>query len=238
MNAPHYFLVYRETERKYAMATPQQIAANQENAQKSTGPTSSDGLKRSSLNSTVHGFTGQTLVLSAAERAPYEAFVQQMQAEFSPSTAESRELLQNYTDLRWSIQQITVQQNNILALMNVIVEHHIESDDLAGLDAALEPHTRRLKTLGTYEQRRRRAAKETLALFNEVELQHKTVQQEQLQKAAEAHQAFQKLGQIWDPKEFGFVCSLPEIEQFLSKQQNQELLEMIRQEAHKSAAAQ
>jgi hypothetical protein len=29
--------------------------------------------------------------------------------------------------------------------MNVITEHHVESDDLAGLDAALEPHTRRLK---------------------------------------------------------------------------------------------
>jgi hypothetical protein len=214
------------------MSTAKQIEANRENAQKSTGPSSSDGLKRSSLNSTVHGFTGQTLVLSAAEKAPYEAFVDQIRAEFRPSTAESRELLQNYTDLRWSIQQITVQQNNILAIMNVIVEHHIASDDLAGLDAALEPHTRRLKTLGTYEQRRRRAAKETLALFNERELKHQTVQQEQLQKAAEAHQAFQKLHQTWDPKEFGFVCSLPEIEQFLATQQNQELLEMIRQDAN------
>jgi hypothetical protein len=230
------------------MATPEQIAANQENSQKSTGPTSPEGLKRSSLNSTVHGFTGQKLVLSPAEQAPYEAFCKALEAEFRPCTAESRELLQNYIDLRWSIQQITVQQNNILAIMNVITGRHIESDDLAGLDAALEPHTRRLKTLGTYEQRRRRAAKETLAYFNEVEQQHHTVQQEQLQKAAEAHEAFRKLGQTsigcrhltmlacstanpWDPKEFGFVCSLPEIEQFLARQQSRELLEMICQEA-------
>ncbi len=85
------------------MSTQKQIDANRENSQKSTGPASSDGLKRSSLNSTVHGFTGQTLVLSEAEKAPYEAFVQQMKAEFRPCTAESRELLQNYTDLRWSI---------------------------------------------------------------------------------------------------------------------------------------
>ena len=143
------------------MSTQKQIDANRENAQHSCGPTSTDGLKRSSLNSTVHGFTGQNLVLSDAEKAPYEAFVQQMRTEFRPCTAESRELLQNYTDLRWSIQQITVQQNNLLTIMNVITQHHIETDDLAGMDAALEPHTRRLKTLGTYEQRRRRAAKET-----------------------------------------------------------------------------
>ncbi len=100
------------------------------------------------------------------------------------------------------IQQITVQQNSILAIMNVITQHHIDTDDLAGMDAALEPHTRRLKTLGAYEQRRRRAAKETLAEFNKVEQEHHDAQQEHLQAAAETHQAFQKLGQTWDPKDW------------------------------------
>jgi hypothetical protein len=213
------------------MSTQKQIDANRENAQKSTGPTSTDGLKRSALNSTVHGFTGQTLVLSDAEKAPYEAFVQQMRNEFNPCTAESRELLQNYTDLRWSIQQITVQQNTILAIMNAITQHHIDTDDLAGMDAALEPHTRRLKTLGTYERRRRRAAKETLSEFNKVEQEHFDAQQEHLQAAAETHQAFQKLGQTWDPKEFGFVCSLQQIEQFIAKKDNETFLAMLRQEA-------
>jgi hypothetical protein len=129
------------------------------------------------------------------------------------------------------IQQITVQQNNILAIMNVITQHHIDTDDLAGLDAALEPHTRRLKTLGTYEQRRRRAAKETLAEFNKVEQEHHDAQQEHLQQAADAHQAFQKLGQTWDPKEFGFVCSLQQIEDFIAKKDNEIFLNMLRQEA-------
>jgi hypothetical protein len=220
------------------MSTNKQIDANRENAQKSTGPSSADGLKRSSLNSTTHGFTGQTLVLSAAEQAPYEAFVQQMRQEFNPCTAESRELLQNYTDLRWSIQQITVQQNNILAIMNVITQHHIDTDDLAGMDAALEPHTRRLKILGTYEQRRRRAAKETLTEFNKVEQEHYNAQQEHLRAAADAHQDFQKLGQTWDPKEFGFVCSLQQIEQFIAKKDNELFLAMLRQEAGKQGADQ
>ena len=40
----------------------------------------------------------------------------------------------------------------------------------------------------------------------------------------------------WDPKEFGFVHALPEIERFLAKQQSQELLEMIHQEAAKAGA--
>ena len=149
-----------------------------------------------------------------------------MRQEFRPCTAESRELLQNYTDLRWSIQQ-----NTILAIINAITQHHIDTDDLAGMDAALEPHTRRLKTLGTYEQRRRRAAKETLAEFNKVEQEHHDAQQEHLQQAADTHQAFQKLGQTWDPKEFGFVCSLAQIEDFINKKDNEIFLAMLRQEA-------
>ncbi len=140
------------------MSSQQQIEQNRENSQLSTGPTSPEGKQRSSLNSTVHGFTGLTLVLSAAEKEPYEAFVKAIRAEFRPSTAEACELLQNYTDLRWSIQQIVVQQNSILSIMNAITAQFVESGDIAGMDAALEPHTRRLKTLATYEQRRRRTA--------------------------------------------------------------------------------
>ena len=197
------------------MSSTQQIEANRENSQLSTGPTSPEGKQRSSLNATVHGFTGLTLVLSASEKEPYEAFVKAIRAEFRPNSAEARDLLQNYTDLRWSIQQICVQQNSILSIMNAITAQFIESGDMEGMNAALEPHTRRLKTLATYEQRRRRTAKETLEQFNQIEKEHHEVRQEQLETAAEAYLAFKKLGQSWDPKEFGFVCSLREVENFL-----------------------
>jgi hypothetical protein len=91
----------------------------------------------------------------------------------------------------------------------------MESGDIAGMDAALEPHTRRLKTLGTYEQRRRRTAKETLEQFNQIEREFHEAKQEQLETAAEAYLAYKKLGQSWDPQQFGFVCSLRDIENFL-----------------------
>jgi hypothetical protein len=54
------------------------------------------------------------------------------------------------------IQQITVQQNSILAIMNAITQHHLDTGDLADSTLLSNPSTRRLKTLGTYEQRRRR----------------------------------------------------------------------------------
>ena len=217
------------------MSSQQQIEANRENSQHSTGPTSPEGKQRSSLNATVHGFTGLNLVVSPSEKEPYEAFVKAILLEFRPGSAEARELLQNYTDLRWSLQQITVQQNSIVSIMNAITAQFIESGDMEGMNAALEPHTRRLKTLGTYEQRRRRAAKETLEQFNTVEREHYEARQEDLESAAQAHIAFKKLGQSWDPMEFGFAHSLPQIEQFLATKENAQMLQMIRREADQAA---
>ena len=41
-----------------------QLAANRANAQRSTGPTSEDGRKRSSQNALRHGITAQTTVMT------------------------------------------------------------------------------------------------------------------------------------------------------------------------------
>lgn len=52
------------------MATPKQIAANQENARASTGPKSAGGLSRSSKNATRHGLTAGEVTIfdEAADR--------------------------------------------------------------------------------------------------------------------------------------------------------------------------
>ena len=199
------------------MSTQKQTAANRLNAQSSTGPTTEAGLNRSSRNSTVHGFTGQTVVVSPAEKPAYEAFVAAMLAEHNPETLESTELLYNYIDLRWSIQQITIQQNNILAIQNIITAQHLETGDFAAMDAALEAGTRRLKTLGIYEQRRRKAVKDTFEQFEALERQHQERVEEQLEQASDIYLSHKITGKSWDPKEFGFDCSLADIEDYLDR---------------------
>ena len=59
------------------MATEAQIKANQENAQKSTGPTSVEGKKKSSLNAVTHGIFSNIAILPGED----EAFIQKLRED-------------------------------------------------------------------------------------------------------------------------------------------------------------
>jgi hypothetical protein len=209
------------------MATPHQQKANQENAQKSTGPITEAGKLKSSLNSTKHGFTGKELFLTPAEQKPYEDFSAAMHREIRASNSETRELLQHYINLRWSLNQILVHQNNVLSIIDQITSQFLATGDITGLAKAVEPQYRQLRTLGTYEQRRRKAAQDTLDRFQQLEKEHRA----SLEKAAATHESMKKLNQTWNPADFGFVHALQEIEAFLETRDNAALLAELRKDA-------
>jgi hypothetical protein len=213
------------------MSTAQQQKANKENAQHSSGPVSPEGKLKSSLNATVHGFTGRKLFLTSDEAEPYRKFVASLTAEFRPNTVQSGEFLQHYIDLRWSLNQILIQQTNLLSIIDQITNQFLASGDLAGLEAALAVPYQRLRTLGTYEQRRRRAAKESLENFQRIEQEHSA----SLERAASAHEAMKTLKQNWNPAEFGFVHSLAEIEVCVNRKENAAILNLLKEQASSSA---
>jgi hypothetical protein len=200
------------------MPTPQQIDANRQNARHSTGPTTAEGKQRSSLNATRHGFTGQSLVITEAEKEAYEAHVQGFYAEYSPACHLETNLLHQLADLHWSIQQISVQQCNLIALMNAISVQLAPAGDALGSANALTAHIKSLNTLNLYEQRRRRAAadvEERLKVLRKekIEAEHKD-----LTDAANHYKLFKAKGQPWIPADSGFVCSLDDVENFLEAQ--------------------
>ena len=59
------------------MATEAQIRANQENAQKSKGPTSVEGKKKSSMNAVTHGIFSNIAILPGED----EAFIQKLRED-------------------------------------------------------------------------------------------------------------------------------------------------------------
>src|SRR4051794_29482029 len=81
-----------------SMSTAAQIAANQQNSQLSTGPTSQAGRAKSSLNAVKSGLTGRTVLLPSDDTALYEAHLAQFIEHYSPAGDEESKLVQSLAD--------------------------------------------------------------------------------------------------------------------------------------------
>jgi hypothetical protein len=66
------------------MQSLKRLTANRANAQRSTGPKSVGGKKRSSMNSLKHGLTAKTLVLRGEEPAEFDRLYAHLVEEFDP----------------------------------------------------------------------------------------------------------------------------------------------------------
>jgi hypothetical protein len=196
------------------MSSPKQIEANRQNAQSSTGPTSATGKERSSLNATRHGFTGQTLVVSTEEKEAYEFHCLSYQEKYAPATHEETSLVQQCADLDWSIHQIFVQQSNMLTLINTITVQLMKEGGHDAVPAAIAPLQKSLGTFSIYETRKRRAAQQVLTRLTALQ----DARREAVAKAAAIYKALKTQNKPFIPADFGFDCSLPEIELYLKRE--------------------
>ena len=71
------------------MATPKQIAANRANAKKSTGPVTTEGRVKASLNSVSHGLTSGVHFLHDEDPKEFHALLADLKSEYAPATPET-----------------------------------------------------------------------------------------------------------------------------------------------------
>lgn len=112
----------------------------------------------SPLNTTKHNFTGQLLVLSETEKEAYEFHVLAYMDEYAPKNQIETNLVQQYADLHWSLHQISIQQSNLMSLINAMTTKLMKEGDLESLSKALAQPYRTLNTLSIIESRKRKAA--------------------------------------------------------------------------------
>src|SRR5437764_616060 len=98
------------------MSTQAQIAANQENAKLSTGPTSNTGKAKSSLNAVKTGLTGRTVLLPDDDAALYETHVSQFVTRYEPLGDEECNLVQSLADTEWRLLRIPALEMGIYAV--------------------------------------------------------------------------------------------------------------------------
>jgi hypothetical protein len=96
--------------------TPAQIAANQANAQLSSGPKTEAGKTKSSLNAVSTGLTGRTVLLASDDAEAYSEHMANYVARFAPSTPEEEEIVQELAQTKWRLLRVPQLEEGLYAL--------------------------------------------------------------------------------------------------------------------------
>jgi hypothetical protein len=146
-------------------------AANQANAQLSTGPKTPEGKRKSSLNAVKTGLTGTTVLLPSDDAAEYQRHIAAYENEFRPVGLEESELVQSLADISWRLRRIPALEMAIYAQGRIeFADLFEEQEDRAVRRSLIELHThltyeKQLRNLQLQESRLvRRREKETAAL--------------------------------------------------------------------------
>jgi hypothetical protein len=206
-----------------------QLAANQANAQLSSGPTSQDGKRRSSLNATRHGLTGRVIVLPSEDLKVYEAFSQELRASLDPKTPLERELAQTVIDQQWRLNRVRTIEDGMLTLSEseIGADHPAVDSALAAAQAFLE-NSKAFVNLTIYEQRIHRIMEKALAQLKQLQAERKALEQAQMEEALKLQMLHKEEGLPYDPQTDGFVFSSAQLEREAARREREVRLKAAR----------
>lgn len=149
-----------------------QILANQENAQKSTGPTSEEGKFKAALNRVVHGFRGVNPVVSGESEFQFATFKKQLLSELEPHSIEQAELVEEIAGLMWKRRRLD-------RMETALFEQSANMEE--GMTAVLTKFRAEMDLLLRYKKEMRRDLSQARAEFRrlkaEQEAMEKTIDQ-------------------------------------------------------------
>ncbi len=96
------------------MSTEAQIIANRRNAQKSTGPHTSEGKAIISQNAVKHGLLAWQDVISSESQADFDLYRQQLLAELDPVSPMESMLAERIVSLSWRLKRVCRIQNQTI----------------------------------------------------------------------------------------------------------------------------
>jgi len=100
------------------MTSDAQIIANRRNAQKSTGPRTSEGKAAVSQNSVKHGLTSGQDVISSESQADFDQYRDHLLAELDPASPMESMLAERIVGLSWRLKRAGRIQNHAIDTMN------------------------------------------------------------------------------------------------------------------------
>jgi hypothetical protein len=201
------------------MATELQIAANQKNAQLSTGPTSTEGRAKSSLNAVKTGLTGRTVLLPGDDAAAYESHIASFFSRHQPVGDEEHNLVQSLADTEWRLLRIPALEFGIYAVGRLELAGEFPQEHPEVRKHLIEAkiflvYQRQLNNLSIQENRLRRHREKDLTALRERQENRKREQRILLNKAAKQYiqAVHEDRHQEWEPVANGFEFSMEQIE--------------------------
>lgn len=202
-------------------ASENQIAANQANAQLSTGPVTTEGKSRVSKNALKTGLTGHTVLLPTDDAEQYAQLINSIRSEYNPKGDAETRLVQSIADTTWRLQRVPGLEAGIFAVGTAkLADRHSDVKDEAQRRSMIEcevllTYERQLRNLYLQESRLRRNLEKDRAALKTLQDQRKADAGVQLTAAARQLISAIKngAGRNWDPQANGFEFSLAEIEQ-------------------------
>ncbi len=211
--------------------TDKQLAANRANAQKSTGPKTPEGKRRSSLNASRHYLTGKIHVATLEDSAAFEAHCGAYLEALAPVGIIESDLAREIAEDRWRLKRARSLEHSVFALGH---QTHAEAADSGDphLDAALAEgqtwieQAKSLQLLTLYENRIRRAIEKNTVQLEAMQAKRKAAFVNARTEAIRLAQLAEAEGEpYYDPAaDFepasdhgGFIFSTPEIERTIDR---------------------
>ena len=169
------------------------LAANRENAQKSSGPRTDEGKAKSKLNAVKHGLTGASILFANAEDAQrYASHASEYQHLFQPVGPEERSLVQSIIDTRWRLSTAPILEFAVIARGTAaITENNPDFWNQPGRQADLFLEVRRqnekeLRNIQLQEHRLARRCERETAQLQRLQTERKANEEYKLAEAAKA----------------------------------------------------
>ncbi len=94
-------------------ASDRRIAANRRNAQRSTGPRTAKGKRRSSRNALKHGLCASTVCLASEDKPTFNLFISELEEELQPRTATQHMLFNELANVIWRLRRLPEAQADL-----------------------------------------------------------------------------------------------------------------------------
>ena len=118
------------------MATDKQIAANRQNAKKSTGPRTETGKRRSRRNAFRHGLTAESVITVLEDEAAYKKFENKIIADYTSDSAVERALVVRLASLLWRLRRAVAIETGLFQIQGQILG---DCHQTAGYDDPNDP---------------------------------------------------------------------------------------------------